>query len=119
MGCTGRNGTFYTRATRWRAEWNLEQVQPDAASSVISLSWLGDDQQRIPQQQSNGRSVAKPAGSEREVKQLACLGETDACFVRLAGNVLVAVQDHLSRERRVPADLDRQMAQSGSRIWKE
>src|SRR6266566_1075604 len=43
-------------------------------------------------------------------KAVSFLGEGDARLARLAGNVLVAVQDHLGGEGRVPADLDREMA---------
>jgi hypothetical protein len=47
------------------------------------------------------------------------LGEAQACLARLAGDIFVAVQHHLGGERRMPADLDRQMAPVGSRMWNE
>src|ERR1700730_15954830 len=43
-------------------------------------------------------------------KAVSFLGEGDARLARLAGNVLVAVQDYLGGEGRMPADLDGQMA---------
>jgi hypothetical protein len=43
-------------------------------------------------------------------KAVSVLGEGDARLARLAGNVLMAVQDHLGGEGRMPADLDGQMA---------
>src|ERR1700751_3519210 len=52
-------------------------------------------------------------------KAVPFLGKAEARPARLAGDVFVAVQHPLGGERRMPADLDRQMAQSGSRMWKE
>src|SRR5215813_3133093 len=52
-------------------------------------------------------------------KAVPFLGKAQARLARLAGDVFVAVQHHLGRERRMPADLDRQMAHSGSRMWNE
>src|ERR1700751_5775019 len=43
-------------------------------------------------------------------KAVPFLGKDDARFARLAGNVLMTVQDHLGGEGRMPTDLDRQMA---------
>jgi putative transposase len=43
-------------------------------------------------------------------KAVSFLGKTQARFARLAGDIFVAVQDNLGGERRMPADLDRQMA---------
>src|SRR6202047_4140467 len=43
-------------------------------------------------------------------KAVSFLGEGDAGLARLAGNVLMAVQDHLGGKGRMPADLDGQMA---------
>src|SRR6516164_585449 len=49
----------------------------------------------------------------RNQEAVSFLGEGDARLARLAGNVLVAVQDHLGGEGRMPADLDGQMAPVG------
>jgi hypothetical protein len=57
--------------------------------------------------------LAKPAASEIVVKQLPYLGKAQARLARLAGDVLMAVQHHLGGERRMPADLDCQMAPVG------
>src|SRR5215831_19610801 len=46
-------------------------------------------------------------------KAVPFLGKAQARLARLAGDVFVAVQHHLSGERRMPADLDRQMAPFG------
>src|SRR6201997_871476 len=46
-------------------------------------------------------------------KAVSFLGEGDGRLARLAGNVRVAVQDHLGGEGRMPADLDGQMAPVG------
>src|SRR5260370_25943322 len=43
-------------------------------------------------------------------KEFSLLGEGYARLARLAGNILMAVQDDLSGERRMAADLDGQMA---------
>src|ERR1700756_691343 len=43
-------------------------------------------------------------------KAVSFFGEGDARLARPAGNVLMAVQDHLGGEGRMPADLDGQMA---------
>src|SRR5215471_9471678 len=46
-------------------------------------------------------------------KTVPFLGKAQARLARLAGGVFVAVQHHLGGERRMPADLDRQMAPFG------
>src|SRR6201993_1136632 len=46
-------------------------------------------------------------------KAVSFLVKAEACLARLAGDVFVAVQHHLGGERRMPADLDRQMAPVG------
>src|SRR2546423_13043520 len=46
-------------------------------------------------------------------KAIPLLGKAEARLARLAGNVFVAVQHHLGGERRMPADLDGQMAPVG------
>src|ERR1700758_897857 len=43
-------------------------------------------------------------------KTVPLLGKAEARLARLAGDVFVAVQHHLRGERRMPADLDGQMA---------
>jgi len=55
---------------------------------------------------------AKPAASETLVKQFPSLVKLRPAL-RVASDVLVAVQHHLGRERRMPADLDGQMAPVG------
>src|SRR6266446_2336012 len=54
--------------------------------------------------------LRQTCGVSDSSKTVSLLGEGDARLARLAGNVLVAVQDHLGREGRMPADLDRKMA---------
>src|SRR5438874_9094782 len=54
--------------------------------------------------------LGQTCGVRDSSKAVSLLGEGDASLARLAGNVLVAVQDHLGREGRMPADLDREMA---------
>src|SRR5712671_2556873 len=46
-------------------------------------------------------------------KTISLLGEGNAGLAGLAGDVLVAVQDHLSREGRMPADFDGEMTPFG------
>src|SRR5689334_10927315 len=46
-------------------------------------------------------------------KTVSFLGKANSCLVRLAGYVLVPVQDHLHGEGRMPADLDGDMAPLG------
>ena len=46
-------------------------------------------------------------------KTVSFFGKVDPGFVRLAGHVLMTVQDHLGGERRMPADLDGDMAPIG------
>src|SRR5689334_3146752 len=46
-------------------------------------------------------------------KAVPFLGKAETRLARLAGDVLMAVQHHLSGERRMPADLDGQMAPVG------
>src|ERR1700740_3166971 len=46
-------------------------------------------------------------------KAVSLFGKAEARLARLAGDVFVAVQHHLGGERRMPADLDRQMAPVG------
>src|SRR5713226_9733278 len=57
--------------------------------------------------------LRQTCGVRDSSKAVSLLGEGDASFARLAGNVLVAVQDHLGGEGRMPADLDREMAPVG------
>src|SRR5438477_2001246 len=57
--------------------------------------------------------LGQTCGVRDSSKAVSLLGEGDASVARLAGNVLVAVQDHLGGEGRMPADLDRQMAPVG------
>src|SRR5207253_11201196 len=45
--------------------------------------------------------------------RISLLGEGNAGLAGLAGDVLVAVQDHLSREGRMPADFDGEMTPFG------
>src|SRR6266403_3444626 len=54
--------------------------------------------------------LGQTCGVRDRSKAVSLLGEGDARLARLAGNVLMAVQDHLGREGRMPADLDGQMA---------
>ena len=43
-------------------------------------------------------------------KTVALLGESDSGFECLTGDVLMTIKDHLSRERRMAADLDGDVA---------
>src|SRR6266478_4270018 len=54
--------------------------------------------------------LGQTCGVRDSSKAVSLLGEGDARLARLAGNVVMAVQDHLGREGRMPADLDGQMA---------
>src|SRR5690242_5349039 len=54
--------------------------------------------------------LRQTCGVRDSSKAVSVLGEGDARLARLAGNVLMAVQDHLGGEGRMPADLDGQMA---------
>jgi hypothetical protein len=53
--------------------------------------------------------LRQACGVRDSSKAVSGLGEGDACLARLAGNVFMAVQDHLGGEGRMPADLDGQM----------
>src|SRR5215472_1033047 len=55
-------------------------------------------------QKSYASQAGPPVGSDQA---------STSCLARLAGNVLMAVQDYLGGEGRVAADLDRQMAPVG------
>src|SRR3981189_216237 len=57
--------------------------------------------------------LRQTCGVRDRSKAVSLFGEGDASLARLAGNVLVAVQDHLGGEGRMPADLDREMAPVG------
>src|ERR1700719_2843887 len=50
--------------------------------------------------------LGQTCGVRDSRKAVSLLGEGDASLARLTGNVLVAVQDHLGGEGRMPADLD-------------
>src|ERR1700750_1072164 len=54
--------------------------------------------------------LRQTCGVRDSSKAVSVLGEGDARLARLASNVLMAVQDHLGGEGRMPADLDGQMA---------
>ena len=51
-------------------------------------------------------------------KTVALLDEPDPFRTRLAGGVLVPVEDDLGAKRRVPGHLDRQVPQARSMMWK-
>src|SRR5215831_7720353 len=60
-----------------------------------------------------GQGVCDPGqtcGVRDACKAVSLLRKDDAGFACLAGDIFMAVQDHLGRERRMAADLDRQMA---------
>ena len=57
--------------------------------------------------------LGQTCGVRDSRKAVSLLGEGDASLARLAGNILVAVQDHLGGEGRMPADLDGEMAPVG------
>src|SRR3981189_1301381 len=55
-------------------------------------------------------NLRQTCGVRDRRKAVSFLGEGDARPARLAGNVLMAVQDHLGGKRRMPTDLDGEMA---------
>src|SRR5258707_15495273 len=58
-----------------------------------------------------GLCYLRQAGGVRDSsKTVSLLGEGDARLARLAGDVLMAVQDHLGRKGGMTADLDGEMA---------
>src|ERR1700757_2735192 len=54
--------------------------------------------------------LRQACGVRDSSKAVSLLGEGNARFARLAGNIFMAIQDDLSGERRMAADLDGQMA---------
>src|ERR1700741_3308689 len=54
--------------------------------------------------------LRQACGVRDSSKAVSFLGEGNARFARLAGNIFMAIQDDLSGERRMAADLDGQMA---------
>jgi hypothetical protein len=92
----------------------LVDVEPEAqARGVVPRV---DDLAQAPYRPGSGQGVcdlSQALGLADPSEAVPLLREAEGGFLPGAGDVLVAVEDHLSTERRVTADLDRHMPPRG------
>jgi hypothetical protein len=92
----------------------LVDVQPEAQARGVDPPV--DDLAQAPYRPRSGQGVcdlSEALGLADPSEAVALLGEAEGGFLPGAGDVLVAVEDHLSAERRVAADLDRHVPPRG------
>ena len=91
----------------------LVQVEPEAQARGVDPSV--DDLAQAPYRPGLGQGVcdlSQAFGVTDPGEAVALLREVDAGRLCLAGDVLVAVEDHLRPERRMPAHLDRHVPEA-------
>src|SRR5208337_1892156 len=88
----------------------LLEIQREAQTGAVNPALT--DLAQSPYSPLLGQGLCDLCEARRVVdssKAVAVLDEPDACLAGLAGDVFMAIQDHLGRERRMPADLDGDM----------